>query len=87
MKKSLFTIIPLLAVLVSGIAFNVYEHLKSKTEYVCVSKTLFGYNIDSNVYDNQGSNYFVYVLRNNKDGATIGNVQWGKGYCTWYMNR
>jgi hypothetical protein len=82
--KKLLSVVPLLAVLVFAIGFNILRTYNARTRYCCVSKTFFGYHIEKGSLDNKGCNYFVYNLKH-KGTCTIEN--WESGFCTWYMNR
>lgn len=83
MKKFL-PVVPLIAVLVFAIGFNVLRTYNARTRYCCVSKTFFGYDIEKGSLDNLGCNYFVFKLHK-KGPFTINN--WESSFCTWYMNR
>ena len=88
MKKTILSLVGVLTVLSSAIGFNVYKHYEQKHDVIFAGKYYWGLNVEEisrepGMY--QGSNYRVMVMRNKKDGHTIGNQKYG--FYTWYMNR
>lgn len=88
MKKTILSLVGVFTVLSSATVFNVYKHYEQKHEVIFAGKYYWGFNVEEmsrepGMY--QGSNYRVMVMRNKKDGHTIGNQKYG--FYTWYMNR
>ena len=81
MKKQLFTVLPLVTVLVLGIGFNVYRLYNSKTKYAIVSKTYWGFSVE--LYSKKGANR-AFICLKHKGDATFGNLE--KTYMVWAMN-
>ena len=85
MKKQIIASIGIVSVLVAAITFSTVNHFKNRIRYCEVSKYFLGINIDTTTLETDGANYFVYYLKNKKDGSTFGNTE--KMFSTWIMNK
>ena len=88
MKKTILSLVGVFTVLSSAIVFNSHKHYEQKHDVIFATKYYWGLNVEEicrepGMY--QGSNYRVMVMRNRKDGHTIGNQKYG--FFTWYMNK
>ena len=88
MKKTILSLVGVFTVLLSAIGFNVQKHYSHKYDISYASKYYWGLNVEEMCREPgmyQGSNYYVMVMRNEKDGHIIGNQKYG--FFTWYMNK